>query len=189
MQSRHHHPRREVAPVAAGALDFAFERVQQGAVIAQASERVADGELPHLFEQARIIEQRAAENQSIAARAQAERQRERRIESVQRLRGGKMAGHINPQGDAERAGEAELRRIGVPGDGLVFRAPNTMWLQAGYPVEPAFTAALRDAAAVSVRDADFIVVACGGDAGSRMEVTIPYQVASNAVTRLIPVRG
>jgi serpin B len=44
----------------------------------------------------------------------------------------------------------------LPGDGLVFRAPNTMWLQAGYPVEPAFTAALRDAAAVSVRDADFL---------------------------------
>ncbi|HEY1916637.1 MAG TPA: serpin family protein [Streptosporangiaceae bacterium] len=49
------------------------------------------------------------------------------------------------------AGLAEL-----PGDGLVFRAPNTMWLQAGYPVEPAFIAALRDAAAVSVRDADFM---------------------------------
>jgi hypothetical protein len=37
------------------------------------------------------------------------------------------------------------------------------------------------------RDADFLVVACGGDAGSRMQVTIPYQVASNAVTRLVQV--
>ncbi len=43
--------------------------------------------------------------------------------------------------------------------------------------------------AMEDRDADFIVVACGGDAGSRMEVTIPYQVASNAVTRLVQVPG
>lgn len=44
---------------------------------------------------------------------------------------------------------------GLPGDGVILRAPNTMWLQSGLPVQPRFTAALREAAAVSIRDADF----------------------------------
>lgn len=43
----------------------------------------------------------------------------------------------------------------VPGDGVVFRAPNTMWVQSGLPLVPQFAATLRSAAAVSVRDADF----------------------------------
>lgn len=44
---------------------------------------------------------------------------------------------------------------GLPGGGVIFRAPNTAWLQSGYPVLPAFTAMLRDAGAVRLRDADF----------------------------------
>jgi serpin B len=44
---------------------------------------------------------------------------------------------------------------GLPGDDVILRAPNTMWLQSGLPVQPRFTAALREAAAVSIRDADF----------------------------------
>jgi len=43
----------------------------------------------------------------------------------------------------------------VQSDGVVFRAPNTMWVQSGLPLEPGFVATLREAAAVSVRDADF----------------------------------
>lgn len=43
-----------------------------------------------------------------------------------------------------------------PGDEVILRAPNTMWVQSGLPVQPGFTAALRGAAAVSIRDADFI---------------------------------
>jgi serpin B len=44
---------------------------------------------------------------------------------------------------------------GIPADGVVFRAPNTMWVQSGLPLLPRFTATLREAAAVGVRDADF----------------------------------
>jgi serine protease inhibitor len=41
-------------------------------------------------------------------------------------------------------------------DGAVtFRAPNTMWVQAGLPLEPSFTTQIQDAAAVTVRQADF----------------------------------
>jgi serpin B len=38
---------------------------------------------------------------------------------------------------------------------LTLRAPNAMWVQSGLPLEPGFTAAVDDAAAVAVRDADF----------------------------------
>lgn len=44
---------------------------------------------------------------------------------------------------------------GLPRDGVVLRAPNTMWVRAGLPLLPSFTETLRAAAAVSVRDADF----------------------------------
>jgi serpin B len=59
-----------------------------------------------------------------------------------------------------QAGAGGLRRMsgelsGLPGDGVTFRAPNTMWVQAGLPLLPGFTATLREAAAVSVRNADF----------------------------------
>jgi serpin B len=47
-------------------------------------------------------------------------------------------------------------REGRPAADVVFRAPNTMWVQSGLPLVPAFTATLREAAAVSVRDADFL---------------------------------
>jgi serine protease inhibitor len=44
----------------------------------------------------------------------------------------------------------------LPGDDIIVRAPNTMWVRSGLPVQPGFTATLREAAAVSIRDADFI---------------------------------
>ena len=43
------------------------------------------------------------------------------------------------------------------GDGtnMTLRAPNTMWVQAGLPLEPGFTRRLGDAAALTVRPVDF----------------------------------
>jgi serpin B len=70
-----------------------------------------------------------------------------------------LARALHLDSPAEAAGGLALLSAalaGPHGDALVFRAPNTMWVQAGYPIEPSFTAALRQAAAVSVRDADFI---------------------------------
>lgn len=59
----------------------------------------------------------------------------------------------------EEAGEG-LRLLGSLAGGTaagetVFRAPNTMWLQAGFPVRPEFTTALADLAGAAVRDTDF----------------------------------
>lgn len=42
--------------------------------------------------------------------------------------------------------------------------------------------------ATDERDLDVLVVVAGGDAGARMQITIPYQVSTNAVTKQIKVR-
>src|SRR5437016_4819594 len=107
----------EAASATAGALDFALEGVQQGTIIAQAGERIADGEPPHLLEKTGIIEQCAAQDQGIAGGTQAQGQSEWRIKRVQRLRGRDMACDVNPKRDAERALEAEASQVGaVKGD-------------------------------------------------------------------------
>ncbi len=64
--------------------------------------------------------------------------------------------HLASPDDARPALEAvsALLEDLAAGD-LTLRAPNSMWVQSGLPLEPAFTAALAAAAAVTVRDADF----------------------------------
>jgi serine protease inhibitor len=87
---------------------------------------------------------------------------------------------------AEAAGGLALLSAaldGPHGEALVFRAPNTMWVQAGYPIEPSFTATLRQAAAVSVRDADFIRAA--GAARQEINDLISKQTEGK-ITDLIP---
>ena len=41
--------------------------------------------------------------------------------------------------------------------------------------------------AIDDRDLDVMVVAAGGDAGARLQITIPYQVSTNAVTRKVRI--
>ena len=43
----------------------------------------------------------------------------------------------------------------LAGGDLTLRAPNAMWVQSGLPLEPGFTAAVAEATAVTVHDADF----------------------------------
>jgi serpin B len=54
---------------------------------------------------------------------------------------------------ASGAGDARDPRGG--GEAVALRAPNTMWVQAGLALLPEFTGQLREAAAVTVRQADF----------------------------------
>ena len=44
---------------------------------------------------------------------------------------------------------------GLGGDELTLRAPNTVWVQSGLPLQPDFTAALAQAACAQLREADF----------------------------------
>jgi serpin B len=72
----------------------------------------------------------------------------------------------------------------VAARGLVtFRAPNTMWVQAGLALLPQFTAQLRDAAAVAVHDADF--AAAPEAARSEINRVIAEQTAGK-ITDLLP---
>ena len=71
----------------------------------------------------------------------------------------------------------------LPGDSVVFRAPNTMWVQSGLPLQPEFTATLREAAAVSVRDADFIRAA----EAARLEINdLVAKQTEGKITGLLP---
>src|ERR1700683_3584913 len=68
--------------------------------------------------------------------------------------------HLDGSAPAASAADGLTLLTSLFGDvgarGLVtFRAPNTMWVQAGLALLPQFTAQLRDPAAVAVHDADF----------------------------------
>ncbi len=71
-----------------------------------------------------------------------------------------LAGALHLGGSPDAAAEG-LRALAalvsdVTADGAVtFRAPATVWVQAGLPLQPDFTARLREAAAAAVADADF----------------------------------
>ena len=86
----------------------------------------------------------------------------------------------------EAAGGLRLLSAGladVPGQDVILRAPNTMWVQSGLPLEAGFTAALREAAAVSVRDADFIRAA---DAARREINDLIGKQTGGKITGLLP---
>jgi serpin B len=67
---------------------------------------------------------------------------------------------------------------------LTLRAPNTMWLQAGLPVQPDFTSALAHAASVTLRDADFIHAA--EQARQQINHLIAEQTAGKITDLLAP---
>jgi serpin B len=71
----------------------------------------------------------------------------------------------------------------LPGDDLTLRAPNTMWVQSGLPLQPDFTAALAQAACAQLREADFIQAA--GPARQQINELIAEQTAGK-ITDLIP---
>ena len=88
-----------------------------------------------------------------------------------------------PQAAAEGLRLLSAGLADVPGQDVILRAPNTMWVQSGLPLEPGFTAALRAAAAVSVRDADFIRAA---DAARREINDLIGKQTGGKVTGLLP---
>jgi serpin B len=89
-------------------------------------------------------------------------------------------------GEGLRLLSAVVAEAGSPvgGDGgqVTFRAPNTMWVQAGLPLEPAFTGELRDVAAVTVREADFR----GAPEAARTEINrLIAEQTANKITGLL----
>ena len=96
--------------------------------------------------------------------------------------------HLDGSAPAASAADGLTLLTSLFGDvaarGLVtFRAPNTMWVQAGLALLPQFTAQLRDAAAVAVHDADF--AAAPEAARSEINRVIAEQTAGK-ITDLLP---
>ena len=57
--------------------------------------------------------------------------------------------------DAQRGQDPAQRGQGATRDPVVLRAPSSLWVQSGLPLEPGFTRPLQDMAAAMVREADF----------------------------------
>jgi serpin B len=83
--------------------------------------------------------------------------------------------------DSLRATSAALD--GLATGPLTLRAPATMWVQSGLPLQPEFTAALAGQAAVSVHDADFAQAAEA--ARAEINALIAEQTAGK-ITGLLP---
>ncbi len=78
--------------------------------------------------------------------------------------------------------EAGSATGGGDGAAVTFRAPNTMWVEAGLPLEPSFTSQLRGVAAVAVRQADFR----GAPGAARTEINrLIAEQTANKITGLL----
>jgi serpin B len=89
-----------------------------------------------------------------------------------------------PQAAADGLRLLSAGLAGLTADGIIFRAPNTMWVQSGLPLRPEFTATLREAASVSVRDADFRRAA--GAAVAEINELVAKQTEDKIVNLLAP---
>ncbi len=88
-----------------------------------------------------------------------------------------------PQDAAAGLLQTCARLDGLAGEHLTLRAPNTVWVQSGLPLQPDFTAALAQAACAQLRAADFIQAA--GPARQQINDLISEQTAGK-ITGLIP---
>jgi serpin B len=88
-----------------------------------------------------------------------------------------------PQDAAAGLLESCARLDSLAGGDLTLRAPNTVWLQSGLPLQPDFTAALAQAACAQLRAADFVQAA--GPARQQINDLIAEQTAGK-ITGLIP---
>jgi len=99
-----------------------------------------------------------------------------------------LAGALHLGGSPDAAAEG-LRALAalvsdVTADGAVtFRAPATLWVQTGLPLQPDFTARLREAAAAAVADADF----SGAPQEARTEINrVIAEQTEGKITGLLP---
>jgi serpin B len=88
-----------------------------------------------------------------------------------------------PQDAAAGLLETCARLDSLAAGDLTLRAPNTMWVQSGLPLQPDFTAALAQAACAQLRTADF--AAAAGPVQQQVNDLIAEQTAGK-ITGLIP---
>src|SRR5579863_6516961 len=83
---------------AVGAFRFIFEDVEQAAIIGEPGERIADGEMADLLEEARVIKKRAAKRESVTANCEDLREHEGCIEKTLGLARCELSGEVHPGG-------------------------------------------------------------------------------------------
>ena len=92
--------------------------------------------------------------------------------------------HGSPDAAAEglRAVSTLVRDVAAGGS-VTFRAPSTVWVQSGLPLQPGFTAELLAAASASVADADF----AGAPEAARSEINrVIAEQTAGKITGLLP---
>src|SRR5580704_17867059 len=86
-----------------GTLGFILEDVEEFAVIGEARERVAYGDMADLFKEPRVIEKRAAEGEGVAAHGKDLGEHEGSVEKALRLASSKLSGEVHPGGRIDGA--------------------------------------------------------------------------------------
>jgi len=102
------------AASAVGALGFILEDVEQAAVVSEAGERIADGEMADLFEEARVIEKRATESEGVTADSENLSKNKGRIEKALRLAGSKLSRKVHPGRGVDGAVESGVFGVQAP---------------------------------------------------------------------------
>jgi serpin B len=94
--------------------------------------------------------------------------------------------HVGASPDAAAEGLRALAALisdVTAGGAVTFRAPATVWVQARLPLQPGFTARLREAAAAAVADADF----AGAPQEARAEINgVVAEQTEGKITGLLP---
>jgi hypothetical protein len=79
-----------------GAFGLVFENVKEAAVISETGERIADGKMADLFEEAGVFKQRAAEGNRVAQDHKRLGENEGRVEETGGLGGRELGSNIQP---------------------------------------------------------------------------------------------
>jgi len=88
-----------------GALGFVFEDVEKLAVIGEAGERIANGQMANLFEEAGVVQKSAAESDGVTENGEALREHEGSVEQAFGLGRGNLRGDIEQGGGVDGAVE------------------------------------------------------------------------------------
>jgi len=101
----------EGAAVANWCARFGFEKRPASGGSWRARERVADGEMTHLLEEAGIVQESAAESDRVASDGERLREDEGGIEQALRLGGGELRAEVHPGGRVHGAVEGGNPRV------------------------------------------------------------------------------
>jgi len=120
---------------AVGAFSFVLKDVEETSVVGEAGERIADSKVADLFEEARVIEERAAESEGVAAYGKDLREHEGCVEKAFGLARGDLSGEVHPSRGVNRAVEGSvfgIKTAAIPNHGCEKNNTGQELVWAGY---------------------------------------------------------